>query len=124
MGKIPRYRPTPILRSFTSWPGAKKLELPFKKAVEQFLLKRYGKRIRKGKITKEFIKVDDPALYIALNHYQQRFGANPLGIKTKYDRARENFELAKKVGFENLPEPARRSARGQQRKLQRSRLTR
>lgn len=100
------------------FPGARKMKLPFKEAVEQFLLSKYSKRIGKG-LTRAEIRRDDPKLYMAIKDYQKQFGNLPFDIPSVRQIAEERFQRVVQLGLKNAPRRDRDAANRMTRRISR-----
>jgi hypothetical protein len=100
------------------FPGARKMQLPFKEAVEKYVVQKYNGRIGKG-LTKADIFRDDKKLYIAFDNYEKQFGHSPFNIPSVRDLARERFERVVNAGLDNVSRRDRDAAHKMARRIDR-----
>jgi hypothetical protein len=91
------------------FPGARRMGLSFKDAVEQFTLVKYGHRMDDA-LTKADIFRDDKKLYVAFDNYEKQIGHTPFNIPSTRTLARERFERVVSVGLESAPRRDRDAA--------------
>ena len=92
----------------TLFPGARKMGLPFKEAVETFILRKYFGRIGNG-LTKKDIWREDKKLYEALGSYNRLYGKLPFDIPSERDLVQRNLEQFYRQGVATLTPKQRTS---------------
>jgi hypothetical protein len=105
-----------IAKTYTAFPGARKMGLPFKAAVEKYLQLKYGARVGRD-LTKAEIFNDDRKLYQAMDNYRKQFGKVPFDIPSVQDIARDRLEHVARVGVENASRLDRKAAHKLARRL-------
>lgn len=79
------------------YPGAHAMGLPFKDALEAYILKLLGPDIRETPTAKSEVVKQDPTLQKPLNNYKARFGKFPFQITSACQRSAERFQKAVEI---------------------------
>jgi uncharacterized protein affecting Mg2+/Co2+ transport len=87
-----------IAETFETFPGARKMGLPFKEAVEEYLRVKYGARIGKDLTRADIFRDGDNKLYEAIDNYKRQFGRIPFDIPSVQDIAQERLQRAALMG--------------------------
>lgn len=103
-------------QKFGQFPGARKMGLPLKDAVEQFLTLKYGDRIGNG-LTKAEIWREDRRLYAAMKQYQRTYGELPYDIPSERDLVQRDLELLFQEGVASLTPKQRLSVSRKHRRV-------
>ena len=99
------------------FPGARKMGLPLKDAVERFLTLKYSERIKSGSLTKADIWREDKRLYEAMKDYKKTYGELPFDIPSERDIVQRDLQQFFKMGVESLTPRQRLSVRKKHRQI-------
>ena len=106
-----------FIKSFDEFPGARKLGVPFKEAVELYLSIRYSDALRAGTLTRPQIYAADKKLYRAIADYE-KVAELPFDIPSVRDVARDRFQYFVEHGLEGASRAARLSINKMTKRLQ------